>query len=135
MASSPQPPAMDLIALPHQVELLSDRWFDEAAKFFAEALPPRRPSLGGQAFSLSARVTDAPPHLKFANDSAAVTVRFDGQDVTIDRAFASTADVTLECDYQAALSLAQFVGVLVPGAAEAMWREARQIFGADAFRL
>jgi ectoine hydroxylase-related dioxygenase (phytanoyl-CoA dioxygenase family) len=63
------------------------------------------------------------------------TLRFDGRDVTIDRTFDERADVTLECDYQAALSLAQFVGVLVPGGTEAMWREARHMFGAQAFRL
>jgi len=135
MADRPQAPAMDLITLPHHAELLSDRWLEEAAKFFREALPMRRPALGGRPFSLSERFTDAPAHLKFPGDVAAWSLRFDGQDVAISRTFDGAADVVLEGDYQAALALAQFVGVLVPGGAEAMWREARQMFGADALRL
>src|SRR5262249_21707644 len=38
-------------------------------------------------------------------------------------------------DHQAALSLAQFVGVLVPGGEAEMMREARHLFGTDAVRL
>src|SRR4051812_16653377 len=134
MADRPQAPAMDLITLPHHAELLSDRWLDEAATFFREALPPRREALGGRPFSMSERFTDAPAHLKLPGDVAAWSLRFDGQDVAISRSFDETADVVLECEYQAALALAQFVGVSVPGGPEAMWREARQMFGADAFR-
>ena len=132
MADRPQAPAMDLITLPHHVELLSDRWVEEATKFFREALPPRRESLGGRPFSVSERFTDAPPHMKLPGDVAAWSLRFNGQDVAISRTFDETADVVLECEYQAALSLAQFVGVLLPGGPEAMWREARHMFGANA---
>ena len=135
MADRPQAPAMDLITLPHHVELLSDRWFDEAEKFFREALPPRRQAIQGRPFSVSARLTDAPPHLKLPGDAATGSLRFDGEDVSISRAFDETADMVLECEYQAALSLAQFVGVLVPGGVEAMCREGRHVFGPDAFRL
>lgn len=135
MADRPNAPAMDLITLPHHMELLSDRWLDEAATFFHEALPPRREGLGGRPFSLSARFTDAPPHLKLPRDTAAFALRYDGADMAISREFDDGADMVLECEYQAALALAQFVGVLVPGGVEAMWREARHTFGADAFRL
>jgi hypothetical protein len=66
MADKPQAPAMDLITLPHHVELLTDRWLDEAAKFFRETMPlRRRAGLLGQPFSVSERFSDAPPHLKF----------------------------------------------------------------------
>ena len=136
MASTAQAPAMDLITLPHHAELLTDRWLDEAAKFFRETLPLRRQAgLSGRPFSLSERFTDAPQHLKFPGDVAAWSLRFDGEDVAISRDFDETADVVLECEYQAALALAQYVGVLVPGGAETMWREARHTFGDEAFRL
>ena len=135
MADRPQAPAMDLITLPHHVELLSDRWFDEAAAFFRDALPPRRQALGERPFALSARFHDAPTHLKLPLEAAAGTLRFDGEAITLSRTFDETADVVLECEYQAALALAQFVGVLVPGGPDSMWREARHTFGADAFRL
>jgi ectoine hydroxylase-related dioxygenase (phytanoyl-CoA dioxygenase family) len=43
--------------------------------------------------------------------------------------------MVIEADYQAGLFLAQYVGVLIPGGAEFMWREARHLFGKDAFKL
>ncbi len=135
MADGPKAPAMDLITLPHHVELLSDRWFEEAATFFREAVPPRRQGLAGRTFSASARFTDAPAHLKLPGNAGAFSVRFDGQDTILLRDFDSAADLVLECEYQAALALAQFVGVLVPGGAQSMWREARNTFGAEAFAL
>ena len=130
MADSPQAPAMDLITLPHHAELLSDRWLEEAAKFFREALPPRRQAL--QPFSLSERFIDAPPHMKLPGDVAAWSLRFDGQEVAISRTFDETADVVLECEYQPPWP-SPVVGVR-PGGEEAMWREARAMFGPDALR-
>ena len=47
MSSTPSAPAMDLITLPHHAELLSDRWLEQAASFFRDALPPRRAALAG----------------------------------------------------------------------------------------
>ena len=135
MASLPTPPASNLITLPHHVEFLSDGWLDEARAFFREALPLRREMLAGKAFTLSERFTDAPPHLKFPRDAAAWSLAFDGQDVTISRAFNPNADVVVEGDYQAGLSLAQYVGVLVPGGSESMWRETRHMYGKDAVRI
>jgi ectoine hydroxylase-related dioxygenase (phytanoyl-CoA dioxygenase family) len=134
MADGPKAPAMDLITLPHHVELVTDRWFDEAAKFWREALPPRLRTVAGRPFSLSERYTDAPPHLKLPGDAGAWTLRFDGEQAELSRGFDETADVTLEADYQAALALKQFVGVLVPGGEETMWREARRMYGEAAFR-
>jgi hypothetical protein len=135
MADRPAPPRMDLITLPHHVEFLSDLWLEEARRFFREQLPPRKASLAGKPFSVSERFTDAPPHLNLSDSVASWTLRFDGDEITAARGFDETADVTLEGDYQQALFLAQFVGVLVPGGAEAMWREVHHLFGADAFRV
>ncbi len=135
MASLPLPPASNLITLPHHVEFLSDGWLDEARAFFRDALPLRREMLAGKAFTVSERFTDAPPHLKFPRDAAAWSLAFDGQDVTISRAFNENADVVVEGDYQAGLSLAQYVGVLVPGGSESMWRETRHMYGKDSVRV
>ncbi|HEY2050147.1 MAG TPA: phytanoyl-CoA dioxygenase family protein [Caulobacteraceae bacterium] len=125
----------DLITLPHQVEFMSDRWLEEAQRFFRDALPARKAQLGGRTFSVSERFTDAPPHLRLPDDVASWTLRFNGEEAAIERGFAPNASMTIEADYQAALYLAQFVGVLLPDGAEEMWREARHLFGKDAFRV
>lgn len=135
MASNPNPPGMELITLPHQVEFLTDRWVDEAAKFLREQAPLWRERLGGQAFSVSERFTDTPPHLRFPGDVAAYSLRFDGNDFAVARGFDEGADLTFEGDYQAGLYLAQFVGVAAEGGAEEMWREARHMFGEGAFKM
>ena len=57
--------------LPDRFELLSDAWLDEAKAWF-EA---RRERLGDTPFSLSERLTDAPPHLKLPDDVASWTLR------------------------------------------------------------
>jgi len=123
----------DLITLPHHVEFLSERWLEEADRFWREAVPARKAKLGGRAFSVSERFTDAPPHLKLPGDAASWTLRFDGETATIARGFDADADLTVEADYQAGLHLAQFVGILAPGGAEEMWREATHMSGKDAF--
>lgn len=133
MADRPAQP--DLITLPHHVEFQSERWLEEAERFFREVIPTRKAKLGGVAFSVSERFTDAPPHLKLSGDVASWTLRFDGEAAKIARGFDAEADLTVEADYQAALFLAQFVGVTTPGGAEAMWREATQMSGKDAFRI
>lgn len=127
------PPRMDLITLPHHAELLSERWLEEAAKFFREQLPLWKGRLA--PFSLSERFTDAPPHLKLAHNAAEWTLRCDGEAAQIARGFDDRADLSLQGDYQQALLLKQFVGVAAPGGAEEMWREAHHLFGKDAFRL
>jgi len=135
MADRPAEPGTNLITLPHHVEFLSDAWLDEAHRLWRETLAPRKATLDGRAFSVSERFTDAPPHMKLPGDVAAWTLRFDGEDLAITRGFDEAADVTIEGDYQAALFLAQFVGVAAPGGAEEMWREAAVLFGKDAFRI
>jgi hypothetical protein len=131
MAAAPP----DLITLPHHMEFLSERWLDEAARFWREVLPTRKAKLGGRAFSVSERFIDAPPHLKLAGDVASWSLRFDGDEATLARGFDADADLTVESDYQSALHLAQFVGVLAPGGVEAMWREATHMSGTDAFNV
>ncbi|HVN02396.1 MAG TPA: phytanoyl-CoA dioxygenase family protein [Caulobacteraceae bacterium] len=135
MADRAAQAGMDLITLPHHAEFLSDRWLDEARRFWRELPPTRRAPLAGRAFSVSERFADAPPHLKLPGDVASWTLRFDGKDCAIARGFDPDADLAIEGDYQAALFLAQFVGVAAPGGAEEMWREAAALFGKDAFRV
>ncbi|HZZ36821.1 MAG TPA: phytanoyl-CoA dioxygenase family protein [Caulobacteraceae bacterium] len=135
MADPAAQPRMDLITLPHHVEFLSDRWFEEALRFWRELPPPRQASLAGRPFSVSERFTDAPPHLKLPADVASWTLRYDGGAASISREFDAGADLTIEGDYEAGLYLAQFVGVAAAGGAEEMWREAAVLFGNDAFRI
>lgn len=135
MADRALPPRADLITLPHHVEFLSQPWLDEIARFFSEQFPLHRERLGGRPFSISERYTDAPPHLRFPDDVASWSVHCDGETLTVSRDFDAAADRVLETDYQAGLMLAQFVGVLVPGGAESLWREAYHWFGREAFRV
>ena len=117
--------------LPDRFELLSDAWLDEAKAWF-EA---RRERLGDTPFSLSERLTDAPPHLKLPDDVASWTLRWDGGALSVARGYEASADAVTEADYQAALMAAQWVGLLVPGGAQAMLREVRATFGPDAVRF
>jgi hypothetical protein len=121
--------------LPGRCEFLSDAWLDEARKFFDRECKHRKDQLGGRSFSLSERFTDAPPHLNFENNVASWNLRYDGENVTVGREFIPAADLTIEGDYQAALTAAQFVGVLAPGAFAAMGREVATLFGKDALRV
>ena len=123
------------IVLPGQFEFLSDEWLAEAERFLRETVKIRAERLGGRPFSVSERFMQAPPHLKFENDVAAWSLRYDGVGVSVSRGFDDKADLRVEGDYQAALSLAQFVGVLAPGGSQAMWRETRHMFGNDAVRV
>ena len=125
----------DLITLPHHVEFLSDRWLEEAQRFWRELPATRKSAMAGRPFSVSERFTDTPPHLKQPSDVASWTLRFDGEAVSIARGFDEDVDLTIEGDYQAGLFLAQFVGAAAPGGADEMWREAAVLFGKDAFRI
>src|SRR5271155_2562790 len=125
----------DLLTLPHHVEFLSDRWLEEAGRPLREAIQAGKGRYAGLDFSVSERFIDAPPHLKLPGGVACWSLRINGEDVTISREFDAEADVTVEGDYQAGLSLAQFVGVVADGGAEEMWREARHLFGENAFRV
>ena len=124
-----------MITLPHHCEFLSDAWLEGAGRFLAHTAQTMTARLGHTAFSVSERFTHAPPHLKFPDDVVAWSFRYDGGDVTVSRDFNPDADMVVEGDYQAALTAAQFVGLLAPGAAEAMLREVAQIFGKDALRV
>ena len=135
MADRAAPAGMDLITLPHHAEFLSDRWIEEAERFWRELPQTRKASVAGRSFAVSERFVTAPPHMKLPRDVASWTLRFDGESASIVREFDDRADLTIEGDYQAAVFLAQFVGVAAPGGAEEMWREAAVLFGADAFRI
>ena len=124
-----------MITLPDHFEFLSDAWLDEARRFLERQAVQRKDQLGGRPFSVSERFADAPPHLQAPSDVAAWSLRYDGQTARVTRDFDPAADLVVEGDYQAALTAAQFVGVLAPGATQAMLREVAQMFGADALRV
>jgi len=124
-----------MMMLPNRFEFLSDSWLDEARKFLERECRNRKEQLAGKAFSVSERFTDAPPHLKFDGNIATWNMRYDGENVTVAREFNELADLTVQGDYQAALTAAQFVGVLAPGAQLAMGREIVTMFGRDAVRV
>jgi len=124
-----------MITLPGCCEFLSDAWLDEARSFLERQVASRKDELGGRAFSVSERFADAPPHLLLPGDVAAWRLRFDGQTIEVGRGFDADADLVIEGDYQAALAGAQFVGVLAPGAMEAMSREVARMHGRDALRV
>src|SRR2546422_10099979 len=112
-----------MITLPDRFEFLSDAWLDEAKKLLERECKIRKERLAGRAFSLSERFTDAPPHLKLPNNVGSWGMRYDGENISVSRDFNETADVVVQGDYQAALTAAQFVGVLAPGAMTAIGRE------------
>jgi len=124
-----------MFTLPGRCEFLSDEWLDEARKFLETQCKARKEQLGPRGFSISERFTDAPPHLKLENNVAEWTARFDGDSLVVARGFDPSADMVAEGDYQAALTAAQFVGLLAPGAAAAMAREVATMFGKDALRI
>jgi hypothetical protein len=111
------------------------RWLDEARKFLERECRNRKERLGSRTFSVSERFTNAPPHLKFANGVATWSMRYDGDGVSVSRDFDHTADLVVEGGYQAALTAAQFVGMLAPNAMTAMMREVATMFGKDALRV
>lgn len=123
-----------MYTLPHQVELLSDGWLEEARTFLQREIAARRDRFAGP-FSLSERLTDAPPHLGLPDDVAGWSFRFDGADVTVSREVDPHAEVVVDGDYQAALTAAQRVGSVAPADAASMWREVVQQFGKDAIRV
>jgi ectoine hydroxylase-related dioxygenase (phytanoyl-CoA dioxygenase family) len=124
----------DVYTLPHQVEFFSDEWLDAARSFLEREVVARRDRLAGP-FALSECFTDAPPHLQLPDDVAAWNARYDGESVTVSRGVDPAADLLVAGDYQAALTSAQRVGITVPGAAAAMWREVARQFGPDALRV
>src|SRR5579885_1127128 len=121
-----------MITLPGRCEFLSDAWIEEAKAFLERECRHRKERMAGRSFSISERFTNAPPHLKFADDVAQWSVRYDGENLAISRNFDESADLVVEVDYQAALTAAQFVGVLAPGAMGAMAREVATMFGKNA---
>ncbi len=118
-----------MYTLPHQWEFLSDEWIAGARKFL-EAEYARRGTV--PAYSVSERFTDAPPHMNFPDNAATWTMRWDGKSLSIARGFEENVDLTVVGDYQAALTTAQFVGVMAPGGFVHMMREMAQIYGKDA---
>jgi hypothetical protein len=124
-----------MFTLPERCEFLSDAWLAEARRFLEREVVRRKDALAGRRFSVSARYTDAPPHLGFDGAVATWTFTFDGEQLAVERRFDADSDLVVEGDYQAALAAAQFVGVLAPGAEAAMRREVATMHGVDAIRV
>jgi ectoine hydroxylase-related dioxygenase (phytanoyl-CoA dioxygenase family) len=124
-----------MITLPHRCEFPSDPWLEETKKFLERECRNCKDRLAGRPFSLSERFTDAPPHLEFPDKVASWSMAWDGESVSVSREFNGAADLVVEGDYQAALTAAQFVGILAPGAMAAMSREVATMFGKDALRV
>lgn len=120
-----------MVTLPHHVEYLSDGWIAEASAFIESFVQQRK---FAEPFTLSERLTDAPPHLAGEDGSIAWTLSFDGKVVSTDRSFNPGAQIVREGDYQAALMFAQSVGVMSPGFLEAAQAAVAGWFGKDALR-
>ena len=124
-----------MITLPHHVEFLSDAWLAEARSFLEREVARRQDKLGEKPFSISECFLHAPPHLGFPADTASWSLSYDGKAVSVAREFNAGADLVVEGEYQAALTMAQFVGLLLPGATAAALREVGTMFGNDAVRV
>lgn len=120
-----------MLTLPDRFEFMSDAWLDEARAWFGK----RRDGLACGPFSISERFEGAPPHLKLPGDVADWTIRYDGEALEIARGFDPNADATCAGRYQPALMAAQWVGIQVPGATQAVLREIKAVFGKDAIRF
>jgi ectoine hydroxylase-related dioxygenase (phytanoyl-CoA dioxygenase family) len=123
-----------MLMLPDRFEFLSDAWLDEARRYLEKAVETRKDRLG-EAFCVSEQFTDAPPHLQLPGDVAAWRFQYADGVVTVERGIDPGADLVVEGDYQAALAAAQFVGLLAPGAMQAMTREVATMHGKDAIRV
>ena len=124
-----------MITLPHHVEFLSDAWLEEARQYLERWVAQHKERLGAKPFSVSERFAHAPPHLNLPGEVASWSLSYDGKAVTVARAFNAGDDLVVEGDYQAALTMAQSVGLMVPGATEAALREAQTMFGKDCIRV
>src|SRR5690242_173980 len=99
-----------MYTLPHHVEFLSDRWFDEARRFLAGEVPKIRERaapaerLKGRKFTVSGRFAEAAPHLGLPGGVGACTIAFDGEAFAVTPTFDTNADLVVEGDYQAALT-------------------------------
>ena len=124
-----------MITLPGHMEFLSDAWINEARRFLKREPAHRMGRLSGRAFSVSEQFTDAPPHLRFQDDTAAWSLRYNGETIDVRRDFDPAADMVVEGDYQAPLTAERFAGVLGPGAMAAMRREVTRMCGEDSIRV
>lgn len=123
-----------MVTLPHHCEFLSRDWAERARNFIAKRVEAE-PARYAASFSLSLQLAAAPPHLGLVGNVGEWTLRYEGHQVTITPAFDSSADLVLTGDYQAALTAAQTVGALAPGALAAALREIDQLYGRNVITL
>lgn len=116
-----------MYTLPHQFEFLSDDWLAEADRYVQREHEAGRLGEIGR-FSVCQRFSDTPPHLEFAGDRTAWSLRFDGDRVVVERADDPDADLLIEGDYQASVTLAQRIGFGSPSVRTAAEREIEHLY-------
>ena len=115
--------------LAHQLEYLSDVWLKVAEETLS-ALVAQSDDLA--KFVISESLTESPDHLGWPENKAVWSAHYDGQSITVERAFIATADWTRQGVYQAALVAGQTIGMNVPDVVTAAQRETDHWFGEGA---
>src|SRR5215203_3670028 len=98
-----------------RVELLSDGWIDAARRFLEDAAATE-PALRHGRYAVCESFTDAPPGLGLPDDRAVWHFVVDDGGVTVGRGDLDRADLRVDGDYQAILSIAQTIYAAGPEA-------------------
>ena len=91
-----------------RVEFLSDGWIDAARRFLEEAAATE-PALATGRYAVCESFTDAPPGLGLPDDRAVWHFVIEDGRATAGRGELADADLRVDGDYQAVLSIAQTV--------------------------
>jgi ectoine hydroxylase-related dioxygenase (phytanoyl-CoA dioxygenase family) len=105
-----------------RVEFLSDGWIDAARRFLEDAVVAE-PALATGRYAVCESFTDAPPGMGLPNDRAVWHFVVDDGRVTAARGDLDDADLRVDGDYQAILSIAQTVYAAGPEAVARAQRE------------
>src|SRR5262245_30995442 len=105
-----------------RVEFLSDGWIDVARRYLEDAVE-REPALRTGRYAVCESFTDAPPGLGLPEDRAVWHFVVEDGRVTAARGDLEGADVRVDGDYQAILSIAQTVYAAGPEATARAQRE------------
>jgi ectoine hydroxylase-related dioxygenase (phytanoyl-CoA dioxygenase family) len=105
-----------------RVEFLSDGWIDAARRFLEEAAATE-PALATGRYAVCESFTDAPPGLGLPDDRAVWHFVVEDGRVTAGRGDLADADLRVDGDYQAILSIAQTVYAAGPEAIARAQRE------------
>jgi ectoine hydroxylase-related dioxygenase (phytanoyl-CoA dioxygenase family) len=105
-----------------RVEFLSDGWIDAARRYLEDAVATE-PALASGRYAVCESFTDAPPGLGLLDDRAVWHFVVDEGRVTAGRGDFDDADLRVDGDYQAILSMAQTVYAAGPDAVARAQRE------------